>query len=71
MGKMALIKKIDEPSPVNYYGSTKLVAEKAVMESGLNWAIARTILVYGVVPTSGRTNIVAWVKQNLERVDIH
>jgi len=59
-------KETDEPSPVNYYGSTKLVAEKAVMESGLQWAIARTILVYGVAPTTGRTNIVSWVKQSLE-----
>ena len=59
-------KEDDEPGPVNYYGSTKLVAEKAVMESGLNWSIARTILVYGVAPTTGRTNIVSWVKQSLE-----
>src|SRR5215211_4332221 len=35
-----------QPAPVNYYGSTKMVAEKAVMESGLDYAIARTILVY-------------------------
>ena len=56
----------DEPAPVNYYGSTKLVAEKAVMESGLDYAIARTILVYGSVPATGRTNIVGFVRQNLE-----
>lgn len=56
----------DDPAPVNYYGSTKMVAEKAVMESGLEWAIARTILVYGEAPTSGRTNIISFVKQNLE-----
>jgi dTDP-4-dehydrorhamnose reductase len=56
-----------EPAPVNYYGSTKLVAEKAVMESGLEWAIARTVLVYGVAPSTGRTNIVSWIKQNLEK----
>jgi dTDP-4-dehydrorhamnose reductase len=56
----------DEPSPVNYYGSTKMVAEKAVMESGLDYAIARTILVYGIVPASGRTNIIGFVKDNLE-----
>jgi dTDP-4-dehydrorhamnose reductase len=56
----------DEPAPVNYYGSTKMVAEKAVMESGLDWAIARTILVYGVAPSSGRTNIVGFVKDSLE-----
>jgi dTDP-4-dehydrorhamnose reductase len=55
-----------EPAPVNYYGSTKLIAENAVKESGLQWAIARTILVYGVAPTTGRTNIVSWVKQSLE-----
>ena len=55
-----------EPAPVNYYGSTKLIAENAVMQSGLEWAIARTILVYGVAPTTGRTNIVSWVKQSLE-----
>lgn len=56
----------DEPGPVNYYGGTKLVAEKAVMESGLDWAIARTILVYGLAPTSGRTNIIGFVKDSLE-----
>jgi dTDP-4-dehydrorhamnose reductase len=55
-----------EPAPVNYYGSTKMVAEKAVMESGLDWAIARTILVYGSVPAGGRMNILGFVKQSLE-----
>jgi dTDP-4-dehydrorhamnose reductase len=55
-----------QPAPVNYYGSTKMVAEKAVMESGLDYAIARTILVYGLVPATGRTNIIGFVRQNLE-----
>jgi dTDP-4-dehydrorhamnose reductase len=59
-------KESDEPAPVNYYGSTKLVAEKAVMESGLNWAIARTILVYGAAPATGRVNVISWIKQSLE-----
>lgn len=59
-------KEEDEAAPVNYYGGTKLVAEKAVMQSGLDWSIARTILVYGIAPTTGRTNIVSWVKQSLE-----
>jgi dTDP-4-dehydrorhamnose reductase len=65
-GNSGPYKEEDKPAPVNYYGSTKLVAEKAVMDSGLHWAIARTILVYGVAPTTGRTNIVGWVKQSLE-----
>ena len=56
-----------EPSPVNYYGSTKLVAEKSVMESGLQWAVARTVLVYGLVSGSGRKNIISFVKESLEQ----
>src|SRR5688572_2668139 len=56
----------DECGPVNYYGSTKMVAEKAVMESDLNYAIVRTILVYGNAPSTGRTNILGFVKHNLE-----
>jgi len=65
-GNSGPYKEEDEPGPVNYYGSTKWVAEKAVEESGLQWAIARTILVYGVIPSTGRTNIVSWVKNSLE-----
>jgi dTDP-4-dehydrorhamnose reductase len=59
-------KEDDEPSPVNYYGSTKMVAEKAVMESGLDYAIARTILVYGDVPATGRSNIIGFVRESLQ-----
>lgn len=57
----------DEPAPVNYYGSTKLAAEKAVMESGLQWSIVRTVLVYGEVLEGTRSNIIKWVKENLEQ----
>jgi dTDP-4-dehydrorhamnose reductase len=54
------------PGPINYYGSTKLAAEKSVMESGLNWCIARTVLVYGNIFTGNRSNIISWVQENLE-----
>ncbi|MEP7142151.1 MAG: SDR family oxidoreductase [Ferruginibacter sp.] len=54
------------PGPINYYGSTKLAAEKSVMESGLNWCIVRTVLVYGNILTGNRSNIISWVKENLE-----
>ena len=56
----------ETPNPVNYYGWTKWEAEKAVENSGLKWAIARTVLVYGVVQDMSRSNIVLWVKNNLE-----
>jgi len=53
-------------SPVNYYGETKLLAEEKVMASGLKWAIARTVLVYGISHDMSRSNIILWVKKSLE-----
>jgi dTDP-4-dehydrorhamnose reductase len=55
------------PNPLSYYAETKLAAEKIVEESTLHWAIARTVLVYGIVDNMSRSNIVLWVKQNLEQ----
>jgi len=57
--------EVDAPGPVNYYGSTKLAAEKAVMESGLSWCIIRTVLVYGNILEGNRNNIITWVQQSL------
>jgi dTDP-4-dehydrorhamnose reductase len=60
-------KEQDIMSPVNYYGSTKVAAEKAIMESDLRWAIVRTVLVYGQTVEGTRTNIINWVKSSLEQ----
>jgi len=58
----------DIPGPVNYYGSSKLAAEKSVMESSLlQWAIVRTVLVYGNILVGNRSNVISWVKENLEQ----
>jgi dTDP-4-dehydrorhamnose reductase len=57
----------EKPNPLSYYAETKLEAENIVMASKLNWAIARTVLVYGIVDNMSRSNIVLWVKQNLEQ----
>lgn len=57
----------EKPNPLSYYAETKLEAEKIVMASKLKWAIARTVLVYGIVDNMSRSNIVLWVKQNLEQ----
>ncbi len=54
------------PKPVNYYGESKLAGEKVVMNSKLNWAILRTVLVYGITEDMSRSNIVLWVKKSLE-----
>ncbi len=60
-------KEEDIPNPISIYGQSKLDAENVIINSKLkNWAIARTVLVYGVVPDMSRSNIVLWVKNSLE-----
>jgi dTDP-4-dehydrorhamnose reductase len=55
------------PSPINYYGESKLAAEKIIMASNLHWSILRTVLVYGLSNDQSRSNIVLWVKESLEK----
>jgi dTDP-4-dehydrorhamnose reductase len=57
----------EKPNPLSYYAESKLAAEKIVQASSLDWAIARTVLVYGIVDNMSRSNIVLWVKSNLEQ----
>jgi dTDP-4-dehydrorhamnose reductase len=54
------------PDPVNYYGQTKLDGEELLKRSRLKWAIARTVLVYGLANDLSRSNIILWVKASLE-----
>jgi dTDP-4-dehydrorhamnose reductase len=56
----------DPTGPVNYYGETKLLAEKLVKKYVHPFCIVRTILVYGR-PFSGRNNILTVVKEKLEK----
>ena len=58
------------PAPVNYYGESKLAAEEIVKGSSTAWAIARTVLVYGVTPEMSRSNIILWVKGSLEKGEV-
>ncbi|HET8858586.1 NAD(P)-dependent oxidoreductase [Marivirga sp.] len=53
-------------NPVSYYGESKLAAEKLILESKIDWAIARTVLVYGIAHDMSRSNIILWVKKSLE-----
>jgi dTDP-4-dehydrorhamnose reductase len=66
-GKHGPIDENEKPNPLSYYAETKLEAEHIVQSSSLHWAIARTVLVYGIVDNMSRSNIVLWVKQNLEQ----
>ncbi|HEX8504856.1 MAG TPA: sugar nucleotide-binding protein, partial [Hymenobacter sp.] len=51
---------------VNFYGESKLAAERLVQAGADAWAIARTVLVYGAAHEYGRTNIVLWVRDSLQ-----
>ncbi len=65
-GKNGPYREEDIPSPISYYGESKLEAEKIIQASNIKWAIARTVLVYGIAQDMSRTNIILWVKNNLE-----
>lgn len=47
------------PSPINYYGRTKLAGENLVTSSGLDATILRTNVVYG--PPPARMDFVRWI----------
>ncbi len=55
------------PDPLNFYGESKLQAEKAVIKSGLSYAIVRPVFIYGKVWDGLRPSFLHWVKNNLEQ----
>lgn len=57
----------DAPNPLSYYGASKVAAERMIRNSKLRWAIVRTVLVYGTAIDMQRSNIITWVKNNLQQ----
>ncbi|GAB3708607.1 dTDP-4-dehydrorhamnose reductase [Spirosoma flavus] len=55
-----------EPNPISFYGWSKQAGESVVRHSDIKWAIARTVLVYGIAHDMSRSNIILWVKKSLE-----
>jgi dTDP-4-dehydrorhamnose reductase len=69
-GENGPYKEDDTPNPLSYYGESKLAAEKLLQnDTYTNWAIARTIIVYGIGDNMSRSNIVLWAKSALEKGD--
>jgi len=69
-GKKGPLTENEEPNPLSYYAWSKLEAENIVKKSVLDWSIARTVLVYGVVDNASRSNVVLWAKSALEQSKI-
>lgn len=65
-GKAGPYREEDTPNPLSYYAESKVESEKVVQNSGLSWAILRTIIIYGVVDDVQRSNLVLWTKSSLE-----
>ena len=65
-GERGMYREDDALNPANFYGKTKKEAEEAVREYAYDWAIVRTVLVYGK-PRANRPNILTVVKDKLER----
>jgi dTDP-4-dehydrorhamnose reductase len=65
-GENEMYNEDDEAKPVNYYGRTKLEAEELVKDYDYEWAIVRTVLVYGN-PVTGKPNILTIVKDKLQK----
>jgi dTDP-4-dehydrorhamnose reductase len=62
----------DSPEPINYYGLTKLEAEKIIQELP-EYFIARPSVIYGSTPAAGKVNFALWLIETLrkgERVKI-
>jgi dTDP-4-dehydrorhamnose reductase len=65
-GKAGPYDETATPNPLSYYGKEKLASENAVRASGENWAIVRTMVVYGVAPKV-KKNFAIWLVQELKK----
>lgn len=54
------------PAPLNYYGESKLKAEKLTASSKLPYTIIRPVFMYGETWNGMRPTFLHWVKQSLE-----
>ncbi len=66
-GENGPYRETDSTNPQSFYASSKLASEKLLQESTIDWAIIRTIIIYGVIDDIQRSNIVLWVKSALEQ----
>jgi dTDP-4-dehydrorhamnose reductase len=57
----------DFPNPLSHYALSKFESEKIVEKSTIKWAIARTIIIYGIVDNMSRSNLVLWAKDALTK----
>jgi len=62
-GQQGSRKETDPTNPVDFYGKSKLVGEKAVMDSNSSWCITRTSTPFGL---HTKKSFPLWVTENLQ-----
>ena len=58
--------ELDQPDPLNFYGTSKLMAETLVKSSSVNYTIVRPVFIYGPVWEGMRSGFIQWVAQQLK-----
>jgi len=66
-GDRGMYREDDEPNPINYYGFTKLKGEEEVRRIMEEYCIARTSVIYGSIPATGKINFALWVLEKLRK----
>jgi len=60
-GEKGMYRETDDPSPINFYGFSKLKGEQAIRDLLSDYLIARSSVIYGSVPASGKMNFALWL----------
>ena len=64
-GKSGPYNELDRPNPISYYGRTKLASENLLLTSGVQNAIIRTMVLYGL-GLNVKSNFALWLYNNLK-----
>ena len=56
----------DKPHPINYYGRTKLIAEKVIEALDMDYIIARTAVLFGTSDSFDKLPFSSWAIQQLK-----
>ena len=59
----------DRANPLSYYGLSKWKSEQILQKHSCDWAVLRTIIVYGTADNLTRGNIVLWGREALKKGD--
>lgn len=65
-GEKGCYKEDAAPNPINYYGLTKLKAEETAKQFVPGCCIARTSVIYGATPATGKINFALWLINKLQ-----